>query len=345
MRLEAQAKGGYYPTPLSVVSQLIPNIGPALGANGNRHGVLRILDPCAGTGAALKRLGESLSNIHRNQVETFGVELHGERAMEAEQNLTHSLSCDIFQTAIANHAFGILLLNPPYDTDQDYRRAEHNFLTHCTRFLEERGILIFIIPRSRLPVSARFLAANYDNLACRWFPEEEREAFDQIIVFGQRKELPSKDDQAEQALKATARQGPENLADAPQLHFRPPAGDPGEILFNTRNIDPRKAAEEAKSSGLWSKYDIASQLWPETTQHTRPLMPLRQGHLAMLAAAGFLNNLVIRDHNEVLIVKSRTVKELHTVEETPEVTITQERLKTTVVSINLTTREIMDIQA
>ena len=61
----------------------------------------------------------------------------------------------------------------------------------------------------------------------------------------------------------------------------------GDILFTTRTVDPAAAAAEARRSGLWTSTDIADTLWPARDTRTRPLMPLRRGHIAMLVAAGF----------------------------------------------------------
>ena len=59
MRLAAQAKGGYYPTPLRVVDLLAELIDtpPAYGRPGQ---TLRVLDPCCGGGDALAQLADAL---------------------------------------------------------------------------------------------------------------------------------------------------------------------------------------------------------------------------------------------------------------------------------------------
>ena len=79
-------------------------------------------------------------------IETYGVELHRDRAEEAEKRLGHALASDLFATSIANGAFGLLLLNPPYDHDSEDKRTEHAFLTQTTRYLAEGGLLVFIVP-------------------------------------------------------------------------------------------------------------------------------------------------------------------------------------------------------
>ena len=78
------------------------------------------------------------------------MELHRDRAEEAEKRLHRTLASDLFATSIANGAFGLLLLNPPYDFDSEDKRTEHAFLTQTTRYLAESGLLVFIVPRQRL---------------------------------------------------------------------------------------------------------------------------------------------------------------------------------------------------
>ena len=60
MRLAAQAKGGYYPTPERVVDLLADLIHTPTGSYYRNTETLRILDPCCGGGDALERLTERL---------------------------------------------------------------------------------------------------------------------------------------------------------------------------------------------------------------------------------------------------------------------------------------------
>ncbi len=115
MRLAAQAKGGYYPTPERVVDLIADLIHTPSGYYHRGRATVRILDPCCGAGDALQRLAENLARPNSMAIETYGVELHRDRAEEAEKRLQRTLAADLFQTSIANGAFGMLLLNPPYD--------------------------------------------------------------------------------------------------------------------------------------------------------------------------------------------------------------------------------------
>ena len=72
-RLESMAKMGYYPTP----QELIPTIARHLKPKD--QGLIRIIDPCAGEGTALKTIGEHL------QAETYGIEIDKKRGREAQK--------------------------------------------------------------------------------------------------------------------------------------------------------------------------------------------------------------------------------------------------------------------
>lgn len=343
MRLAAQAKGGFYPTPDRVVDMIAEMIYPPSGRRGRE--TLRILDPCCGAGEAVAQLAELLSRPNAIPIQTYGVELHGERAEEAQRRLDRALAADLFQTSIANEAFGLAYLNPPYDYDGEQKRAEHAFLTHCTRYLAENGLLVFVVPRRRLAVSARYLASHYSTMRCWAFPYPEREAFDQVVLMGCRKAEPSFDANAEKQVRAWADGELESMGSNRYPIFEAPAAPAGDILFATRAVDPLTAAAEARRSGLWTSTDITDALWPATDLRTRPLMPLRRGHMAMLVAAGFLDNLCLQADGRRILVKGKTSKEMSLVENTPEKETYRERLITTVVALDLDDGQFIDIAA
>ncbi len=345
MRLAAQAKGGYYPTPERVVDLIADLIHTPTGYYYRERESLRILDPCCGAGDALQRLVEGLSRPNALSMETFGIELHRDRAEEAEARLGHVLAADLFATSIANGAFGLLFLNPPYDYDSEDKRTEHAFLTQTTRYLAEDGLLVFIVPRQRLAVSARYLSTHYGRIQCWAFPDPERQVFDQVVLFGFRKTDPVPDATAESMVLEWAVGEPEPLRSHAYTEFTPATTPKGDILFTTRTVDPVAAAAEARRSGLWASTDITDTLWPASDNRTRPLMPLRRGHMAMLVAAGFLNNLVLEADDRRILVKGRTSKDMVLVEDAPEKEVHREKLNTTVVALDLDDGQIEDIAA
>ncbi|MYA01828.1 MAG: class I SAM-dependent methyltransferase [Chloroflexi bacterium] len=342
MRLGGQLKGGYYPTPPRVVDHVRSLLFAPIRYGRNRNDIVRLLDPCCGPGDALRQLADSL-NRHVT-VETYGVELHAERAQEAAERLDHSLSSDLFRCSIANRTFNLLWLNPPYDWDREDKRVEQAFLTHCSRYLEPDGVLVYIIPLNQVPTSARFLTTNYRRVRAWAFPEPEVEQFDQVVVIGVRKPQPRPDARAMQELIASV----DDLA--PLGRDLTPEYDvgmspPGPVMFTTRVIDFSKAVAEAGTRGLWTQDEITEAFWPPTDATARPLMPLRKGHLAMLVAAGFLDNLELETQESRVLVKGQTKKEMVLVEEGETHDVYREQLRTSVVTLDLDSGRIERIEA
>ena len=348
MRLAGQAKGGFYPTPPRVVDLIAGLIHAPVTYGSRRRGggeTLRILDPCCGAGEAVAQLAERLTQPYTMPIETYGVELHRDRAAEAGERLHRALAADLFQTSIANRAFGLLYLNPPYDHDGEEKRSEHAFLMQTSRYLADGGVLVFIVPRQRLDVSARYLSSHYRNLRCWAFPHPEREDFDQVVLMGYHRTEPHADVHAEMRVREWAAGSLGEMPSGAYTEFTIPPLPDGDVLFTTRTVDPIAAAAEARRSGLWFSAAINDALWPRGDTRTRPLMPLRRGHMAMLVTAGFLDNLCLEAEGRRILVKGRTGKEMVLVEETPETETWRERLRTTVVALGLDDGEITDIAA
>jgi ubiquinone/menaquinone biosynthesis C-methylase UbiE len=80
--------------------------------------VLRLLDPCAGTGEAARTIAQGIG------AESYGIELNEERAQVARRRLDHLLATSAFSVRLANGAFSALFLNAPYDHDDTQRRLE-----------------------------------------------------------------------------------------------------------------------------------------------------------------------------------------------------------------------------
>ena len=348
MRLAGLAKGGYYPTPLRCVDLMSEFIKITSSQERTENETIRILDPCCGPGDACERLAARLSQKTMANIRTFGVELEQERAQKAREQMDHTLSSDLFQTMIANNAFHVLFLNPPYDHDQEKKRVEQAFLSHCTRYLVENGLLILIVPRHRLAVSARYLAANYRDLHCWRFPDPEYEDFDQVALMGRRRPQPEPSPSSENwildwahcpldemyTLETTVRLAPMSV----------PSGERTDILFTVRTVDPARAAAEAQRSGLWISQTIRDSLWPESDRKAQPLMPLRRGHMAMLVAAGFIDNLCLEAGENRILVKGRTVKRMEMVSATEHEEVWQDRMYTTIRTLDLNSGKIEDVQ-
>ncbi|MBI4212967.1 MAG: class I SAM-dependent methyltransferase [Chloroflexi bacterium] len=329
-RLEATARAGYWPTPARVADAISRYLASPT-KTGRR--TVRLLDPCARTGEATADIAKALG------AESFGIELNTERAEAARTRLDHVLATSAFSVRLANCALSVLFLNPPYAQDDEKRRLEHAFVTAMARALCPGGVLVFLIPQERLAVSARYLASHYTSFAAYRFPDPEFAAFRQMVLFAVRKTHGTHDAAGQAQLERWSE------TELPPL-LPEPAGAPlvvpslpaGEILFGSLFFDARQAATEAQRRGVWVQPQLTEQLWPPEERAVRPLMPLRRGHLALLIAAGFLNNVVLTHGNQRILVKGRIHKELVPIETDDEDTeVEREVLRTSVVALDLET--------
>ena len=313
MRLAAQAKMGYYPTPNNVTAIIAQYL-----KRGNK-GLIRALDPCAGEGTALKLIGDHLG------AETYGIELDIERGNRAKEVLTQCLVTDYQNTRIRHGSFGLLYLNPPYDWaarsdgSKKSERFERTFLRDCIRYLCPGGALVYLIPQRRLDGHiARILSYRFENIRFFRFPEEEYGAYKQLVIFAVLKTRPEKDDSVSGYLKNCGKmtavvpylqEDPTDIYDVPISHG-------GTLfLFRSKDIDPEELAEEIKTHGVFSQFkDMITPL--QMAEKIRPVMPLRHGHLAQILACGLMNGVVWdTDKKNPLLVKGITKKETrHSVE-------------------------------
>lgn len=325
-RLESQARAHYFPTPPEVVARLAQLIHPTTSS------FVRLLDPCCGTGAALRQLADTVGG------ETYGIEIADDRYAEAHGCLDRVLHAHAEGVRIGEEAFSCLFLNPPYDADREAGRLEHAFLRSMTRTLGAGGLLVFIVPQRRLATSARYLASHFRDLSCYRFPDGAYEAFQQVVLLGIRRETALSDRAAEGAVRGWVD------ADLPLLpvdgrpRYALPEVAAGPVLFTPQTFDAQAAASEARTSGLWSDPTVAERIWPPTERTVRPLMPLRRGHLAVLMAAGFLDNIQLHSGDRRLLVKGRTYKvSVPVYSPDPEVQVEREVLRTSVVALDLRT--------
>ena len=313
MRLAAQAKMGYYPTP----ECMTPIISGYLRRR--QEGLIRVLDPCAGEGTAAKFIGDHI------QAETYGIEIDVERGNKAKQILTKCLVTDYQNTRISHGSFSILWLNPPYDwatRDDELKkceRYERTFLRDCIPYLCPGGVLVYLIPQRRLEGKiARMLSYRFEKIRIFRFPEEEYNTFKQLVIFGVLKKRPEKDDGTADYLKQCGQFKavvPYLPVDPPCVYQVPVSPAKTNLIFRSNEIDPDELADEIRHHGLFE------QLKEKTTplrmvEKIRPIMPLRHGHLAQVIACGLINGIVWdREHRNPLLIKGVTKKEMkHSVE-------------------------------
>jgi predicted RNA methylase len=292
-RLRSQARMGYYPTPETVLGL----IKKMVNIEGDPSQYF-VLDPCCGTGEFVRAMPDG--------VKTCGIELDRHRYHEAKKTVGNCCFGDALSDLKAtNNAFSCLYLNPPYDWSVNVtgrpERMEYRFLRATLKYLKHGGLLIFVIPGSTLTRCAELLSFQFKDIRVYPFPEDEYRAFKQVVVFGQRHQ--GKDEASEKKLKEIGDWSewiplPFKRLEEASDNVRFSLVSSGEIktFYSTRiEVSELKRVVDQKGTRLESLFSI------EDTKSINTLMPLRQGHKAMLLASGFMNGEFQQDDTWYLV--------------------------------------------
>lgn len=177
MRTRAKLKLGYYPLDQREARR----IRRYLQFSGDSASVL---DPCAGTGAALLALSGGAAAIR------YGVELDAHRADEARGVLDEVIQGSAFDTHARVESFSLVYLNPPYDFEigeGKNRRMERLFLEHVARWIRPAGVLVMVVPYDRVYDCRSVLTPQFRDKAVYRLAEPEATAYKQAVVFGVRR--------------------------------------------------------------------------------------------------------------------------------------------------------------
>ncbi len=330
------AKMGYVPTPSLVVER----VAAFLRADGACH----LLDPCAGAGEALAQLGGLLGHGT-----TFGIELDVNRSAAAETVLDQVLGGSYEHALISKGIEGaeLLWLNPPYSTDTKAgRRLELTFLRETQDWLRPGGVLVYIVRQAHLSGHvARRLSTWFEDLSIYRFPGREYDAYQQVVVFGLKRESAVEDDAACLRILGAAKARLAELPDEPDrspyvIPTRPPNLP---WRFRTKQVSVDEIQGDALTHGVWRGRWWTERQVEGQQADDRPLMPLRAGHLALYLAAGLLNNVELTRESERLLIKGHTHKvqvDVTTPEEKGEgITRTVEEFRTTIQVLDLESGE------
>lgn len=333
-RLAATAQAQYFRTPDVVTERICRSLqsgGPGV----------RVLDPCAGTGLAVEQVAQALNG------KAWTIELNEERAIECEQRFgtERVIRGSALSTKLSSKGWGCLFLNPPYEFDSAAgTRLEQVFLRTATPWLMEDGVLVFIVPRASLHHSAEYIGSHYERVLVYEFPPDELEAFDQIVLFATRKSTVHRDLDATERMFDIAhrRLTVEPLPEQPVVYTIPASGS-RPPTFKSLEFNLDAALEDALRCGAWRVMD--ESMYPLETKRQMPLMPLRRGHLAMLSASGFFDNIILQDRDgRRVLVKGQTRKEMVVVEATVERTVERERVVTVLTTLDLQSGKVERVE-
>jgi hypothetical protein len=183
-------------------------------------------------------------------------------------------------------------MNPPYDTElgpHSNRRMELVFLEHCYRWIKTDGVLVFVVPSTALAPCARLLASQFDRITVWRLEHPESARFHQIVIFGQRKKAHARGEPkgAELLIRTGTRPGEiPVLNEETKERYPIPASRPVSIHYAGLPLD---AIEDALKNSLAMQKARGILVPRHQKMSGRPVTPLHQGHVGLLACSGMLN--------------------------------------------------------
>lgn len=302
MRNVARIKLGYYPLPLSEGERLRRLLRyPAQPAS--------VLDPCAGTCAALVQLTKGAN------AERFAVELDSDRARSAAEAGINTIHGNLFDVQAKSSSFSVLYLNPPYDSEVasfGNKRMELLFLQRTFRWLVQGGVLLMVVPHGQLQDCANLLAEAFSNFQVFRLTDPESERFDQVVLTAVRTRVNGADyERNREQLFASIWKKSLPLLTGEEVPYDVPPSGSAELIHRGLPLD--ELEDLVLSSTAWNK--TRPFLLPkEESSVGRPITPLHGGHVGLLCTAGLLNGVFGSDQDRH-IARWRTVKYVTTFEE------------------------------
>lgn len=285
MRIHAKLKAGYYP----VAEAEARRIGRYLHFPNEPASVL---DPCAGTGAALRTLSDGAL------ARRYGIELDAYRAEESRKILDEVIQGSAFDTHSSVESFSLLYLNPPYDFEigeGKNQRMERLFLEHVARWVRPSGVLVMVLPPDRVYDCRTVLTPQFKDKAIYRLTEPAAVAYKQVVVFGVRRTRQERErmndhavSQANWKLNDMTRRYEEipPLPDVPDRYYVIPLSPPAKLDYRGLPLDQLEDLL-TNSSAFRQAKRITHAPKPEFAG--RPLTSLHQGHVALLCTSGMMN--------------------------------------------------------
>ena len=299
---------------------------------------LRLLDTECADGQGLQLLAQTINHRARTQVETFGIEHRQQHARPAQENLDNFVQARFRDTHISHEAFSVILLNDPPPG-----RPYEDHLRQAANYLDANGFILFEANAAAISASGYYLCRNA-NVEIFHHSENTRHTKDTRYLLRIQKRV--KASYSSRIMQHCAE--PEHAAAAIGTRAWPVYPVPrGELLFSARRLDLSAAAHEARArgAGAWFTPTLEQRLWPTEPRTLNPLLPLRQVHIGLLTASGFLDNLELTSANRRVLVKGRTIKSRVLVAKNEQEEVWQDKIKTSINILDLRTGEVEAIQA
>ncbi|MCI8538260.1 MAG: class I SAM-dependent methyltransferase [Oscillospiraceae bacterium] len=297
-RLMNNVRMGHYPTDLDHVDLITRGIAFPSGVTTN------LLDPCCGTGAALRRMATG------NNCFCYGVELDHSRAEQAQSQLHHVGFGSFFGSRVSQRAFHVIFLNPPYLsvlTETGGRsRNEKRFLLESIPLLTWGGLMVYIVPYYRMTEDiCRVFCDHFEQVSIHRFLDSEFKKFKQVAVLGLRRRRT--DDEAAAAQLCEAALRPDRLPTLDLLEagrYALPAQELRVETFRGAEFNEDELARQLKRSESLDRLLAVSK---RDSAAKRPPLPLSVSQVGLIGGSGLINGLMECEYPH--IIKGRIVKE------------------------------------
>ena len=334
------ANAGYFKTPVVVANQIGSALRPMAGVVEDKLQI-RTLDPSCGYGEALQLAVNGLWQNANYRVDalTWGVELNEQRASGAVEALgSYRVVCgDSLSMRFSRDAFGFMLLNPPYDNDREYGRLEIKFLDYWWSAVAYGGVLALIVKRRDLEGCADILARRFDQFSFWNFPEQERAAFDQVVVMCRRAPLRVMNETNYDLLVEFSRGFDVVDFDPDTVIYNVPGVAVGTSLVFSLEMPTAERLQEARQALLSTPLLQRLSVQDGFDSRVRVAMPLSEGHVALLAASGVMDQIPIERPDGGMVLSRGVVRKRIEEREVDGKTEVVERAETSITLLDLET--------
>jgi len=300
-RERSKQKMGYFRTP-DVVTDAIANMLELQ----SQSGVYSLLDPCAGNGRALARVYNSLARRNpRARLAPFGIELDRDRSRKCDKIFRQVNGRCVFgaiedcKPGTPSAGASLVWFNPPYDQLRGGVRMETELFRNVADWTAKpAGVMVLIVPdyvlADRDSGLAQQVDAAYESVFRARFPEPEYDVFKQCVTILKRREKSRKADMTRlPTWAADAKAWPELKSAI--CNLKSEISLPRSAMKQIRRTQLselvlRTALERSRLHGAFLNEAAA-----DDGDYEQPVLPLRQGHLALALAASACDGLIETD--------------------------------------------------
>lgn len=304
-------KQGFYPAPAEAIAGILRHLKrPPPGP-----GHVRVLDPCAGEGAALHQLGEGLgAALYAIELNT----LRADRIRQAYPEVNLLGPCSYAGTRFTYHSWGLVYCNPPFDDEfGGGQREEEAFVRRAVDAVAFNGILVLVCPLAQVYGKRRMcetLDMYFRDIEVFLFPDSCRR-FGECVVIGKRRRsflAPSEFSKDGTLFKRTVSKGSYDLP----WDTLPRLGEPGYDVYDwggkpnplsRREVVSTWEVPLTEAPRTFEKVALTQEEVIHAVEHSplyarlrgrelrpigRPPLSLNKGHTSLVLLTGLLDGYV-----------------------------------------------------